>query len=435
MAEGPLSLVCIEPRFPGRLGAVAAGLVRTCGYRCRFYCATVETRDLWPATAGHGLDVILFNLGGVARESLAAWHRCLERGLCYAFGCFEVIDPKLPRPVHLVLGRSSGLGSTLFASVALPGVPVVNFFDYFHQPHQHDLAPDMANAPAEYFHWRRAANAMDLLDLDNATAAWTPTTWQRNLFPPEYRDAFTVLHDGVNTRFFTPSRPRPTTLDGRTLPAETRVVTFIATSLDRLRGFDRFWRLANALLRADPNSICIVVGRPQVQRGLDVEFYGSDYVSHLRQHEPEHDPARFWLLGPRPPAVVAEELAASDLHVYTSRPYPVSRSLLEAMACGCVVLAADTEPVREIILHGQTGLLLPADDADAWLTQTLAVLRDPASHRPLGDAAAEMVRQRYSQDVTLPQLAAWFEHLASGGLEPPVPTTNRGLTPPARPDP
>ena len=43
-----------------------------------------------------------------------------------------------------------------------------------------------------------------------------------------------------------------------------------------------------------------------MQRGLDVEFYGSSYLSHLRQREPEHDPERFWLLGPQ--AVVAEVL-------------------------------------------------------------------------------------------------------------------------------
>jgi WD40 repeat protein len=30
----------------------------------------------------HGLDVVLFNVGGVAREPTVAWHRALERGLC-----------------------------------------------------------------------------------------------------------------------------------------------------------------------------------------------------------------------------------------------------------------------------------------------------------------------------------------------------------------
>jgi glycosyltransferase involved in cell wall biosynthesis len=109
---------------------------------------------------------------------------------------------------------------------------------------------------------------------------------------------------------------------------------------------------------------------------------------------------------------VAEALAASDLHVYPGRAFPVSRSLLEAMAAGCVVLAADTEPVREVLTHGQSGLLLDPADVDAWERQALAVLDDPATFRPLGEAAAEVARQRYARDENLPQLAEQLTRLA-----------------------
>jgi hypothetical protein len=58
--------------------------------------------------------------------------------------------------------------------------------------------------PDDYFHWRRATNAMDLLDLENGVHPWTTTTWQRDLFPREYRNDFLVLHPGVDGRRFTP---------------------------------------------------------------------------------------------------------------------------------------------------------------------------------------------------------------------------------------
>ena len=58
------------------------------------------------------------------------------------------------------------------------------------------------------------------------------------------------------------------------------------------------------------------------------------------------------------------------------------------MAAGCVVLASDTEPHREVIRHGETGLLVDAGDPEALARQALAVLDDPAAYRPLGDAAA-----------------------------------------------
>src|SRR5262249_50644269 len=144
-------------------------------------------------------------------------------------------------------------------------------------------------------------------------------------------------------------RPASRTLFGRAVPAGTQVVTFVSRSLDRLRGFDRFVRLANRLLRARSDVICVVLGSPMVRRGLDVEFFGQDYRAHVLSSEPLHDPARVWFVDLARPDQVADVLAVSDLHVAPSRPYPVARSLLEAMAASCVVLAADTPPLREVI--------------------------------------------------------------------------------------
>jgi hypothetical protein len=123
MPEDPLHLVCIEPRFPGRLGWVADWLVRKRGCRCQFYCNSADPPEHWPVSVGKGLEVVHFNVGGVAREAAVPWTRCLERGLCYAYGCMEVLDARRPRAVDLVLGRSAGLGSTLFVPVSLPRVP------------------------------------------------------------------------------------------------------------------------------------------------------------------------------------------------------------------------------------------------------------------------------------------------------------------------
>jgi glycosyltransferase involved in cell wall biosynthesis len=420
MPQHPLSLLCIEPRFPGKLGAVADWLVRKRGYRCQFYCAGADGREFWPASVGAGLDVVQFNVGGAARESAAHWTRGLERSLCYSFGCHEVLEARRPRPVDLILGRSAFLGSTLFAPVPLPAAPVVNFFDHYFHAHAHDLAAEAGpEAPPDYFYWRRAANAVDLLDLENGVTPWSATNWQRDLYPAEYRKDFVVLHPGVDVGRFQrgPSAPRlagdsrsesPTIIAGRPLPAGARLVTFVAHRLDRLRGFDRFVTLANRLLRERADVVCVAVGGSPVERGLDVEYFGRDYAAHVLAQTPLHDPARFWMPGAIPPAAVAEMLAASDLHVYASRAYAVSQSLVEAMAAGCVVLAWDEAPVREFIEHERTGILTDSEGAAA---SALAVLADPAGRRPLGDAAAVVARERYSADVTLPALAALFERL------------------------
>ena len=86
----------------------------------------------------------------------------------------------------------------------------MNLFDYYFHPHANDLAAEDEPAlPPEYIHWRRAANAMDLLDLENGVVPWTASRWQRDLYPPEYRDDFVVIPDGIDTDLIPDRRPGP----------------------------------------------------------------------------------------------------------------------------------------------------------------------------------------------------------------------------------
>ena len=98
--------------------------------------------------------------------------------------------------------------------------------------------------------------------------------------------------------------------------------------------------LANRLTRRNPDVLCLVVGSSTVQRGLDTDFFNRDYRAHVLAESPALDPDRLWFLGSVSHSVVTEVLASSDLHVYPSRPYVVSNSLVEAMAaapCGACV--------------------------------------------------------------------------------------------------
>src|SRR5208337_3615727 len=126
-----------------------------------------------------------------------------------------------------------------FAPVYAPAPPRINLFDYYFHPGANDLVEEAGSgAPPAYVHWRRSANAVDLLDLEQCDLAWTPTHWQRHLFPREYRDDFWVQHDGIDVvPPGTGSRsgdPRQTgrSIAGRIVPDGARVVSFVGRSLD-----------------------------------------------------------------------------------------------------------------------------------------------------------------------------------------------------------
>jgi glycosyltransferase involved in cell wall biosynthesis len=116
-------------------------------------------------------------------------------------------------------------------------------------------------------------------------------------------------------------------------------------------------------------------------------------------------------LGEVGPDQLAEVFAASDLHIYLTVPFVLSWSLLNALSCGCTVLAGDVAPVREVIAPGKTGLVEPLFDTKGMAEAALRVLADPGAFRPLGTAARELMTAKYSLGVAVPELKAYFERV------------------------
>ena len=125
-----------------------------------------------------------------------------------------------------------------------------------------------------------------------------------------------------------------------------------------------------------------------------------------------YDLSRFVFTGLLSPAALAELLAITDLHVYLTVPFVLSWSLLDAMACGATVLASDTAPVREVIRHGENGLLIDFFDVEGFAAAAIRVLDAPDEFRRLGQAGCDLVRERYSLQACMPRLMALYEDAA-----------------------
>jgi glycosyltransferase involved in cell wall biosynthesis len=117
-----------------------------------------------------------------------------------------------------------------------------------------------------------------------------------------------------------------------------------------------------------------------------------------------------------PIPTLVDILSLSDLHIYLTVPFVLSWSLIDALACGCTVLASDTAPVREVIRDGSSGLLVDFFDIDGLAERAVAVLSDPPAYHELGERGVALVRERYALDVTLPKLIHWFERSVAGNL-------------------
>jgi PEP-CTERM/exosortase A-associated glycosyltransferase len=73
---------------------------------------------------------------------------------------------------------------------------------------------------------------------------------------------------------------------------------------------------------------------------------------------------------------------------------------LEAMAMGKALIASDIGGHRELIKHGQTGILFPPGDVEALVRLLEQLLDNPEHHQVLGQQAVTWVRQERSWDQT-----------------------------------
>jgi glycosyltransferase involved in cell wall biosynthesis len=110
-------------------------------------------------------------------------------------------------------------------------------------------------------------------------------------------------------------------------------------------------------------------------------------------------------------AIVAKYLRAADLYVHAAREESFGLSAAEAAACGTPVVATAVGGLPEVILHEQTGLLVPGQDAEAMAYAIDRLLSDPILRLRLGAQAAEYARLHWEQEHVLDLYQDWFEEI------------------------
>ena len=107
-------------------------------------------------------------------------------------------------------------------------------------------------------------------------------------------------------------------------------------------------------------------------------------------------------------------MQVSRVHIYLTYPFVLSWSLLEAMSAGAAIVAGDTDPVREVMERGKTGILTDFFDKDALVDRVCEALDNAELRDSLGHAARDYVVKNYDlKTICLPQHLAWVDRLSS----------------------
>jgi glycosyltransferase involved in cell wall biosynthesis len=122
---------------------------------------------------------------------------------------------------------------------------------------------------------------------------------------------------------------------------------------------------------------------------------------------------RVSFLGTRPPEEVRELLAGADVFVLASIWEGLPGSVLEAMAAGLPVVGTKVNGIREIVMPGDTGLLVPPDDADALADALGTLLSEPELRALMGRRGRERAVADFSIESLVERKTALFREIAA----------------------
>lgn len=119
--------------------------------------------------------------------------------------------------------------------------------------------------------------------------------------------------------------------------------------------------------------------------------------------------ARVHFLGWR--SDTAALMASADALVCSSRHEPLGNIVIEAWAHGLPVVAADAQGPAALIADGETGLLVPRDDAGALAAAMARIATDKSLAAVLAEAARANYGERFSKQAVVGQYLALFDKI------------------------
>jgi glycosyltransferase involved in cell wall biosynthesis len=179
--------------------------------------------------------------------------------------------------------------------------------------------------------------------------------------------------------------------------------------MEPYRGFPQFIEAVGLLQQRRPQCHVVIVGENRVAYGKVLPG-GKTYKDLMLEKVPlDLDRVHFTGLLPYPEYL--QVLQASSVHIYLTRPFVLSWSMLESLSAGCLVVASRTGPVTEVIEDGVNGLLVDFFSPQEICDRVEEVLDHPTQMADIRVKARETIQERYNLTQLLPQHLQWIQQI------------------------
>lgn len=404
-----MKVLFVHQNFPAQFGRLASWMGRQPGHQAVFLTRRKEVEFT-------GVQKVLFKEARAASEKIHPYVRPIEEVVLQGQAAYRSATAlKQKGFIPDVIYGHSGFGATVYLKNVFPKVPFVGYFEWYYHARGTDVDFDPGQPVSEDDDCRiRTRNLMILPDLVECSAGVTPTYWQHMQFPVDFLPKLRVIHDGIDARYFSPAPGTKLQLQHCKLDLsdQAEIVTYVGRGFEPYRGFPQFMEAMSILMKRRKKCHVVIAG-------TDTTVYGPKHPSgktykELMLSQFDYDLERLHFTGLLPYGDYQKLLQASSVHVYLTRPFVLSWSMIESLSCGCCLVASDTPPVREVVKDGENGLLVDFFSPQQMADQIERALDDGELRKKMGENARQTALERYDMEKLLPQHFKLLAHAASG---------------------
>jgi glycosyltransferase involved in cell wall biosynthesis len=205
-----------------------------------------------------------------------------------------------------------------------------------------------------------------------------------------------TVHEGIDIERV--ERAEPAQLHGEFwLPHHAPLIGNVA-ALVAHKGQRHLIEAARVVLPQAPDARFIIAGEGELRPALERQI--KEY--HLEKH--------VLLAGFRPDVLSLHK--AFDIFAMSSITEGLGTSLLDAMAAGKPIVATRAGGIPEVVVDGETGLLVPPRDHEAMADAIVQLLRDESLRRQMGDAGRARARALFSAERMVQNTLQVYQRVA-----------------------
>lgn len=297
-----------------------------------------------------------------------------------------------------ILISSATMGNSLFVRTVFPEAFMIAYGDWYFKKETPSSTGNSLSSQRSSS--ARLRNSLQLLTLSDSNWSFTSTSWQRAQYPPMIAEEMQIIPLCVDTDYFSPSSEAQFRFDDCDLSDVHDLVTISANGMEHSEHLSLFIKSLPALLarRKGCHVVILTGGEQQTLLSLLEKMSWSDAEAVRRVH----------VLAFLQQEAYRTLLRASSLYVYPFGSMMLSSGLIEAMSCGCPVLAGDSEAVREVICGGKNGFLYAAEDSISLANSIAELLECSPYMANIRDAARHVAQEKYSVNKAMKKNMAFL---------------------------